>query len=266
MKVSRGFILLALCSGMGAAAHAQTLPHGAVLLASEPAAGNMDLYPTQMLPPLAPLPDAPVAIQPRDDFNAIAESSSFASVAGEEPSAQGNQPTWRPMTGRERFARFWSDTYDSPGAFLTISLDALVDQVRNEPTQWSTDGSGYTRRFASAYGQLAARNTIHEGLAAASGFDLRYAPCQCKGVFRRTGHALKMSFVTASRSGRMTLDVPQLAGAYGSGMISTYWYPHRLYNPLVQGVQFGHEEMGEVFVENLLHEFTSDLKSALHLN
>lgn len=265
MKAWRGFFLLVLCSGMGATAYGQTLPNGAVLLASGPAAGKLVLFPTQMLPSPAPLPDAPVVIPPGAGVIALDESSVSSSFADQQSAALGSKEIWRPLTGRERLALFWNDTYGSPGAFLALSVSAMAGQMQDKPAQWSADGNGYTRHFASAYGQLAARNLIHEGMAAASGFDPRYIPCQCKGVFRRSGHALKMSFATFTHSGRLTLDVPQLAGAYGAGMISTYWYPHRLYNPLVQGVQFGHEEMGEVFVENVFHEFTSNLKSALHL-
>ena len=75
-----------------------------------------------------------------------------------------------------------------------------------------------------------------------------------------------MTFTTYRQDGRLTLDVPQIAGAYGSGMISTYWYPHQQYTPLVQGVQFGHEQMGEVLVGNLVREFGPDLKRGLHLH
>jgi hypothetical protein len=258
--------LLALFSGMGAGAPGQTLPDGAVLLASESPAGNMVLFPTQLLPPQTPLPDAPVAIRPADEISDAAESSSSNSIANEWPTPRGAGQTWQPLTGRQRLTHFWNDSYDSPGAFLALSVSALAGQLENKPAQWSEDGSGYTRHFASAYGQLVAGNVIHEGLAAASGLEPRYIPCQCKGVFRRSRHALKMSFVTYTHGGRLTPDVPQLAGAYGAGMISTYWYPHRLYNPLVQGVQFGHEQMAQVFAENLFQEFTSDLKSALHLH
>ncbi len=270
MKAWRGFFLLALCSGMGAAAHGQTLQNGAVLVASEvasePAVGNLALFPTHLLPSHAPLPDAPVAISPGDDVDMAAESSSSDHIADQGPTPRAAGQTWEPLSGRARLALFWNDTYNSPGAFLALSVTALAGEIEDKPAQWSADGSGYTRHFASAYGQLVASNVIHEGMAAVSGLDPRYVPCQCKGVFRRSRHALKMSFATYTHSGRLTLDVPQLAGAYGSGMISTYWYPHRLYNPLVQGVQFGHEEMGEVLVENLFQEFTSDLKSALHLH
>jgi hypothetical protein len=75
-----------------------------------------------------------------------------------------------------------------------------------------------------------------------------------------------MTFTTYRQDGRLTLDVPQFAGAYGSGMLSTYWYPHGLYSPLVQGVQFGHEQMGEIAVGNLVQEFGPEMKRALHLH
>jgi hypothetical protein len=99
-----------------------------------------------------------------------------------------------------------------------------------------------------------------------TGLDPRYTACRCEGKLRRSTHALKMTFTTYRQDGRLTLDVPQIAGAYGSGMISTYWYPHNQYNPLVQGVQFGHEQMGEILVGNLVREFGPDLKRALHLH
>jgi hypothetical protein len=75
-----------------------------------------------------------------------------------------------------------------------------------------------------------------------------------------------MTFTTYRKDGQLALDVPQLAGAYGSGMISTYWYPHNQYSPLVQGVQFGHEQMGEILISNLVHEFAPDIERSLHLH
>jgi hypothetical protein len=172
----------------------------------------------------------------------------------------------KPLTRRDRFTLFWNDTYASPGAFAGLGAGALIDQVRHEPAKWDADGSAYTRRFASEYGQLAARNVIHEGLAGITGLDPRYPVCKCEGVFHRSAHALKMTFTTYRADGRLTLDMPQIAGAYGSGMISTYWFPHQQYSPLVQGVQFGHEQMGEVLIGNMVQEFGPDLKRALHLH
>jgi hypothetical protein len=170
-----------------------------------------------------------------------------------------------PLTGRQRLILFWNDTYASPGAYAGVSMGAMMDQVEHTPGKWDADGSGYTRRFASEWGQLALRNAVHEGLAGVTGLDPRYLMCNCKGVLRRSAHALKMSVTTYREDGRLALDVPQIAGAYGSGIASTYWYPHSRYNPLVQGVQFGHEQMGEIALNNLVQEFSADIKRALHV-
>jgi hypothetical protein len=172
----------------------------------------------------------------------------------------------RPLTRMDRLTLFLNDTYASPGAYAGLSAGALIDQVRHTPAKWDSDGSAYTRRFASEYGQLAARNVIHEGMAAMTGLDPRYPVCKCTGLIHRSTHALQMTFTTYRQDGRLVLDVPQIAGAYGSGMISTYWYPHQQYSPLVQGVQFGHEQMGGVLIGNLVQEFGPDLKRSLHLH
>jgi hypothetical protein len=174
--------------------------------------------------------------------------------------------TPKPLTMQDRVVLLWNDTYASPGAFAGLAAGALADQIRNVPVKWNDDGNAYTRRFASEYGQLAARNVIHEGLAAVTGLDPRYPVCKCEGVLHRSAHALQMTFTNYRKDGRLTLDMPQIAGAYGSGMVSTYWYPHRLYSPLVQGVQFGHEQMGEVFIGNLIQEFGPNIKQAFHLH
>jgi hypothetical protein len=171
-----------------------------------------------------------------------------------------------PLTVKDRFTLFWNESYASPGAFVGVAGGALVDQMRHTPAKWDGDGSGYTRRFASEYGQLATRNAIHDGLAGLTGLDPRYKPCQCTGTLRRTAHAFKASFINTREDGRLTIDMPQIASAYGSGIVSTYWYPHRQFNPLVQGVQFGHEQMGEVVMNNLVQEFGPSLERHLHLH
>jgi hypothetical protein len=170
------------------------------------------------------------------------------------------------LTRMDRFTLFLNDTYASPGAYAGLGAGAMIDQVRHVPAKWDADGSAYTRRFASEYGQLAIRNSVHDGMAALTGLDPRYAACTCAGLWRRSGHALERTFVNRRQDGRVTLDVPQIAGAYSSGMLSTYWYPHHQFTPLVQGVQFGHEQMGEILINNLVQEFGSDLKRSLHLH
>jgi hypothetical protein len=171
-----------------------------------------------------------------------------------------------PLTAKDRLTLLWNESYASPGMFVGVAAGALMDQMRHTPAKWDGDGSGYTRRFASEYGQLATRNVIHDGLAGLTGTDPRYKPCACTSTLQRTAHAFKAGFLVNREDGRMMLDMPQVVSAYGSGIVSTYWYPHRQFSPLVQGVQFGHEQMGEVVMSNLVQEFGPSIQRRLHLH
>jgi hypothetical protein len=231
----------------------------------------------QMLPAVDTAPNGPVLVASEalpvglfPDLLSVSGHNSLLQGLGMTPEIAQAIPkpaeVPKPLTRQDRLTLFMNDTYASPGAFVGLSAGAMIDQIRHEPAKWDGDGSSYTRRFASEYGQLAARNVIHEGLAGMTGLDPRYPVCKCEGVLHRSAHALEMTFTNYRKDGRLTLDMPQIAGAYGSGMISTYWYPHRLFNPLVQGVQFGHEQMGEVLVGNLIQEFGPSLHHAMHLH
>ena len=246
LKFCQVLLFMALVSTAEIVAGAQALTAEPVLVASESMTQSGLFLPELLVPGLGLTP-------------------SISEAVPSVPVTPAVVPNPR-LTVTDRFTLFFNDTYASPGAFAGLSVGALVDQVSHTPAKWDGDGSAYTRRFASEYGQLAARNVIHEGLDGLTGFDPRYSACRCSGKLRRSAHAMEMTFTTYRKDGRLTLDMPQIASAYGSGMVSTYWYPHRLYNPLVQGVQFGHEQMGEIMVGNLVKEFAPDLHRALHLH
>ena len=258
MKICQVVLLLTL--GAGGVLKAQMLPADTtlpapadtVMVASETMPGGADFFPEL----LASGHDAL--------WQGLALNPAISQGVPTPPVTPDTTP--KPLTGKDRLILFWNESYASPGAFVGVSAGALVDQVRHTPAKWDGDGSAYTRRFASEYGQMATRNVIHDGLAGITGLDPRYIACKCQGTLRRSAHALKMTFITYRKDGQLALDVPQIAGAYGSGMISTFWYPHNQFSPLVQGVQFGHEQMGEILVGNLVHEFGPDMERRLHLH
>jgi hypothetical protein len=151
---------------------------------------------------------------------------------------------YAPLDGHERFVRWWSEDGGSSSIHLTALLDASVTQVG---------------RGASSYGSNLVQNTTHEGLAYAMGTDTRYFACNCRGFLPRSGHVLQMTLLTYNMSGHKTLDIPQLAGAYGGPMVATMWWP-RHYAPLVQGVQVGHLEIGLIGTIHMVQEFAPELK------
>ena len=153
----------------GLALEAQTVPAGTVMVASE-------AMPDGMLPDL-------LAGSGHDSLlQGLGIAPEISKAVAKLPSAP--VPV-HPLTKMDRLTLFWNDTYASPGAFVGLSAGALIDQVRHTPSKWDSDGSGYTRRFASEYGQLAARNVIHDGLAGIAGLDPRYSVCNCAGTMHR---------------------------------------------------------------------------------
>jgi hypothetical protein len=174
-----------------------------------------------------------------------------------------NAQAYKPLDLHERLHRWWREDGASPAIYADSIATALYLEVLNDPTAWKRDGGGFVRRLGSSYGSSLIQNSVHETLAAAEGTDPRYFACGCTGFFHRSGHALKMTFLTYNHSGHETLDLPQLSAAYGSSMIEDTWWPHH-YSALVQGVQSGHIEVGIIGAEHLLQEFSPELKRLVH--
>ena len=183
-------------------------------------------------------------------------AAQFETTSAEAAPSQVIPPA---LTGNERWHLYVNETYLSSGSYLASLGAALGLQAIDYPSDWGGGFRGYGRRAASQYGTLVIQNTLHDGGAAALGYEPRYFRCQCTGVWRRTGHVLEMTFLTYDQHGQKRLDLPQLVGAYGSGMLSTYWYPKR-FSPLVQGVQAGHLQLGFVAGMRMVQEFTPEIK------
>jgi hypothetical protein len=172
--------------------------------------------------------------------------------------------TYKPLDGHERWQRWVSEDGRSPAIHVESLATATYLQTIPDPSAWSRTSGGYARRLGSSYGSNLIQNTVHESMAAAEGTDPRYFACACTGFFHRSGHALKMTFITYNRSGHETLDIPQISGAYSSSMIEATWWPHH-YTALTQGVQTGHLEVGFIGAEHVVQEFSPELKRLFHL-
>jgi hypothetical protein len=171
---------------------------------------------------------------------------------------------YKPLNVHERLQRWWREDGASPAIHVQSFSTALYLQVFNIPTPWNRGGGGFIRRVGSSYGGTLEQNSAHELLAGVEGTDPRYFACGCRGFIRRSGHALKMTFLTYNHSGHETLDLPQLSAAYGSSMVEDTWWPHH-YSAWVQGVQSGHIEVGIIGAEHLIQEFSPEFKRVLHL-
>jgi hypothetical protein len=163
-----------------------------------------------------------------------------------------------PLTSEERWHNFWNDTLLSPLSYVGALGGAYGQQISDQPRQWGTGFAGYTKRVGSNLAQFGSQEAIHQGGAALMHTDPRYLSCRCKGEIQRTWYAVKMSFLTYKDDGDKTVDVPQLAGAYGGAIISSVPYPSH-YSPWVQGVRGGDIQVGANVAINLFKEFSPEL-------
>jgi hypothetical protein len=189
------------------------------------------------------------------------DSSSANQTLPDAPSPLDNHG-YVPLTADERLRNFWNGTLLSPFSYVGVLGGAFGQQLAGQPQQWGTGFSGYVKRAGVNLVQFGTQETIHQGGAALMHTDPRYLPCRCSGGIHRSWHALEMSFLTYRNDGSKTIDLPQLAGAYGGAIIAEIPYPSH-YSPLVQGVQNGHIQVGANVAINMFKEFSPELR---HLN
>jgi hypothetical protein len=170
-----------------------------------------------------------------------------------------DEPGFVPLSAHQRSDRFFKAYLGSPFTYIAAAGAASGGQIGNDPKQWGRTWEGYGKRVGTTFAMFTIDVGLHEAGDAALGLDPRYFRCRCRGALGRTWNAVEMTFLAYDNSGRKRLDFPQLAGAYGSAMIATTWYPAH-YSPLVQGVQMGHQQVGLAVGVNLIREYSPELK------
>ena len=131
---------------------------------------------------------------------------------------------------------------------------AVVDQMRDNPVEWSRGWNGYGKRAASNIGEFYVQEIVTEGLAAALTRPLDYSPCRCRATLDRLGWALRGALFDQMPRGRQQLALPRIAGAYAGSYAQTRWRPldgNRAKTTVVNGTT----SLAIGAVINLYHEF-----------
>jgi hypothetical protein len=150
----------------------------------------------------------------------VATSSRCLAQALAEPTIHEPEP-YAALTGGQRWERWLSEDGASSAIYVQSIATASYLQILNDPGDWNRNSGGFVRRTGSSFAGILVQNTVHEGMAGIAGTDPRYFACRCTGFFSRSGHALKMTFLTYTRQGKLAVDIPQFAGIYGSSMIES---------------------------------------------
>lgn len=183
----------------------------------------------------------------------------LSSLFAEENAVSGHESPPFDFSAAARWKKFSRDTFASPSPYLGAAIGGAFDLASNSPREWGQDAGAYGYHVSDVFGRNLLQQSVAQSGQAWLGLDPTYRRCACRGAFRRTANAFASAFTSFDEAGKRRFDPMPLAGAYGSGMIATYWYPNG-YDPLVKGVQLGHQQFVMVPMSNLLSEFSPELR------
>lgn len=142
-----------------------------------------------------------------------------------------------------------------PYPIAVAAASAGISQIYDSPPDWKEGATAYGKRFASSFGVLAVTATTRYTLAEALHEDTMYYQCECRGLFRRLGHAV-ISTVISRRGddGHRIFSFPDLVAPYAGSITAVYaWYPRRY--DAMDGFRMGNYNMLGYVGANITLEF-----------
>jgi hypothetical protein len=149
-----------------------------------------------------------------------------------------------------------------PTALAESAIYAGYLQEVNHPREWGQGAEGYGKRLGSTLAYSGIRNALAFGMDTTLHQDPRYYRSGEGGVWGRTKHVVRGTFLTRKDSGGETLATWRFGSAYGAAFLSNEWYPDRL-NTVKLGLEQGSTQIAFDMLVNCVSEFWPDLKSKI---
>jgi hypothetical protein len=205
-------------------------------------------------------------------LSSLAKAQSLVDSENPPPTFQQTLPApldYTPPTEAEKLRNYLFDGF-GPYPISVAVMAAGISQFDDSPPEWKQGAAAYGKRFGSSFGGLASTTTTRYALAEAFHEDTLYYRCQCKGVFRRLGHALTSTLISRrGDDGHRVFSLSGLVAPYAGSMTAVYgWYPRRY--DAMDGFRMGNYNLLGYAGANVTLEFfytgPRSWISRLHLN
>jgi hypothetical protein len=148
----------------------------------------------------------------------------------------------------------------SPGAIGAAGLGAGITQATNTPSEWGQGASGFGKRLGSSLGKHVVKRVIQYPVAKIFHEELGYRRSDKTGFRPRLMYALEATVIThKTTTGQATVAKSELAGAFGSGLISRLWQPAST-RTIGLGFTSGGITLGVDAAGNVLREFWPEIR------
>ena len=155
--------------------------------------------------------------------------------------------------------RYHAEATYKPMALLGVAAYAGVLQADGAPKEWGGGGGAYGQRYASTLDWVGIHSALAFSLDSALHQDPRYYRSGEGGFWKRSGHAIRGTFLTRTDKGGETFSTWRMGSAFGAAYLSNQWYPDRLNTVRLDLIQGG-VTVGFDLVSNLGAEFLPDIK------
>jgi hypothetical protein len=147
-----------------------------------------------------------------------------------------------------------------PRSLVLAGAGAGINQATNTPHEWGQGAAGFGKRLGSAFAKHLVHKAIEYPVARLLHEELGYQRSGQHGVRRRLRYALLATVIThKTTTGRKTVAVDEIAGAFGSGLISRLWQPASV-RAASYGFLSGGITLGVDAGTNVLREFWPEIR------
>ena len=148
----------------------------------------------------------------------------------------------------------------SPKSIVRGAAGAGIGQATNTPSEWGQGAAGFGRRMANAFGKHIINHTIHYAVARMRHEEFGFRPSGKQGFKPRLEYALLSVVIThKTTTGKSTIAAGELAGAFGSGLISRAWQPASTHT-LAAGFASGGITLGVDAGMHVVREFWPEIR------
>jgi len=195
-------------------------------------------------------------------FSASAIAQPGALPPGGGPSEAQDTPysvssLQRPLSREERLRWFLSSTV-GPKSLGTSVVSAAWSTRSNSPEEYGPHWDGFAKRYGLKLTDAATRNSIEAGVGAIWGENPHYTGVGTGGIWRRLGHAARMTVLAGREDGSRGPAYARFIGITGGSFLSGAWRVERDATAGAALQRAGLTFAGK-FLGNVFKEFSSDL-------
>jgi hypothetical protein len=173
-------------------------------------------------------------------------------------------PQWQGLSIKEKL-KYDGRHFVEIDNIVFAGMGAALDQGRGKPGAWGQGWGAFGERYVSHLGQYAIQRSIMFPVQAIDGEDPRYFRSIRTSLKGRVADAFLHTIWHHDESGGMMPAYSEFFGDYGAAALSRYlWWPRSYHNGKAVFIAGSDTILIDAGI-NLFHEFTPDIKRALHL-